>query len=57
MRIVIDFGKDTLINYVVSSIHSPILSTVVNSKEVIILTILKTLPLSPKIILLIALFL
>ena len=57
MRLVIDYGKDSLFKYVATSINNPVITTVVNGKEIIIMSILKTLPLSPKILFMIALFL
>jgi hypothetical protein len=51
------FMRDRLFDSILNSINSPVLNVVIHTKEIIIINLLKTLPLSPKIIFMIALFL
>ena len=53
------FVRDRILDSILNSINSPVINAVVSSKEVIIMSLLKSLPLtiSPKIIFMIALFL
>ena len=51
------FARDRIFDSIINAINNPVLSVVVHSKEVMIISLLKTLSLSPEIIFMIVLFL